>query len=67
MNTKVRYEKRREESIDGNSIRKISEIDLSWDANIALARDLFMFGFYCRGMELSDIINLPLKISATEL
>lgn len=61
MNTKVRYEKRREESIDGNSIRKISEIDLSWDANIALARDLFMFGFYCRGMELSDIINLTRK------
>lgn len=61
MNTKVRYEKRREESIDGNSIRKISEIDLSWDANIALARDLFMFGSYCRGMELSDIINLTRK------
>lgn len=61
MNTKVRYERRREESIDGNSLRKISEIDLSCDANLALARDLFMFGFYCRGMELSDIINLTRK------
>lgn len=61
MNTKVRYERRREESVDGNSLRKISEIDLSCDANLALARDLFMFGFYCRGMELSDIINLTRK------
>ena len=25
---------------------------------MALARDMFMFAFYCRGMELVDVVNL---------
>lgn len=37
---------------------KIRDIDLSADEQLAQARDLFMFGYYCGGMELVDIVNL---------
>lgn len=60
VNTKVRFD-----SIDNASaylsretILKIARLDLSDSAKLDLARDMFMFGFYCRGMELTDIINL---------
>ena len=37
---------------------EIRDIDLSADEQLAQARDLFMFGYYCGGMELVDIVNL---------
>lgn len=37
---------------------KIENLDLSGDKNDALVRDMFMFGFYCGGMELIDVANL---------
>lgn len=37
---------------------KIENLDLSDNNNYALVRDMFMFGFYCGGMELIDIANL---------
>ena len=40
---------------------KIETLDLSSDKPLALARDMFMFGFYCGGMELVDIANLTLE------
>lgn len=40
---------------------KIEKLDLSTNQPLALARDMFMFGFYCGGMELVDIANLTLK------
>lgn len=39
-------------------IRKIETFDLSYDRGLELIRDMFMFGFYCRGMELVDIAHL---------
>lgn len=36
---------------------KIEKLDLSTNQPLALARDVFMFGFYCGGMELVDIAN----------
>ena len=37
---------------------KIESLDLSDNKPAALIRDIFMFGFYCGGMELVDIANL---------
>lgn len=37
---------------------KIRDLVLADDEQIAQARDLFMFGYYCGGMELVDIVNL---------
>lgn len=37
---------------------KIEGLDLSENKNDALVRDMFMFGFYCCGMELIDLANL---------
>lgn len=40
---------------------KIEKLDLSTNQSLALARDMFMFGFYCGGMELVDIANLTVE------
>lgn len=37
---------------------KIAAMDLSDDKELEVVRDMFMFAFYCRGMELTDVINL---------
>ncbi len=37
---------------------KIENLDLPSNGSLALVRDMFMFGFYCEGMELVDIANL---------
>lgn len=37
---------------------KIENLDLPSNGPLALVRDMFMFGFYCEGMELVDIANL---------
>jgi len=40
---------------------KIENLDMSTNQPLALARDMFMFGFYCGGMELVDIANLTVE------
>lgn len=40
------------------ALQKIEEYDLSRHPSLRLARDLFMFSFYCKGMELADIALL---------
>lgn len=40
---------------------KIEKLDLTTNQPLALARDMFMFGFYCGGMELVDIANLTVE------
>lgn len=45
-------------ALDIATIRCIEQLDLSDDKALELARDIFMFGFYARGMELTDIANL---------
>lgn len=44
--------------LDRNLLLKIESLDLSGNELHALVRDMFMFGFYCGGMELVDIANL---------
>lgn len=39
-------------------IRKVADAKFSDDKEAELVRDMFIFGFYCHGMELSDVINL---------
>lgn len=39
-------------------LKKIRQLDLNEDAETTLARDMFMFAFYCHGMELVDIAHL---------
>lgn len=41
-----------------SAIRQLEGLDLSDDVSLGLARDMFMFGFYTHGMELTDIATL---------
>ena len=45
-------------AIDRRALMKIEQADLGNDKSLELVRDMFMFGFYCRGMELVDIAYL---------
>lgn len=47
-----------EKALDANILRKIAGLDLGNFPALRLARDLFMFSFYCKGMELADIARL---------
>lgn len=44
--------------LDTDLLKKMEDLNLSNYNRIALYRDMFMFGFYCGGMELVDIANL---------
>ncbi|MCM1138921.1 MAG: site-specific integrase, partial [Muribaculum sp.] len=41
-----------------DEINLIANLDIEPNTLMDLSRDLFMFSFYCRGMELFDILNL---------
>lgn len=60
VNTKIRFDRNAGNAacLSREELLKIADIDLSGFGKLDLARDMFMFGFYCRGMELADIINL---------
>ena len=51
-------EKAMEPCLGLSAIRQLEGLDLSDDASLGLARDMFMFGFYTHGMELTDIATL---------
>lgn len=50
--------KPKNDGLDLKSIRMIERLDLSSDKSLEFARDMFMFGFYAKGMELIDIAML---------
>lgn len=60
VNTKVSLDTVGNENacLSRETLLKIANLDLSKSENLDLARDMFMFGFYCRGMELTDIMAL---------
>lgn len=61
VNTRVLFSPVKNDGVsdpDRAVIRKIETFDLSYDQDLELIRDMFMFGFYCRGMELVDIAHL---------
>ena len=42
-----------------DTLRRIATADFSDDPLKETVRDMFMFAFYCRGMEFTDVLNLP--------
>jgi len=42
-------------------IQQIAKLDLADDRRLDLARDIFLFGFYAKGMELVDVANLKVE------
>lgn len=60
LNTKI-YKANRarlDAGIDRELLIRISDTGFQDDKETELVRDMYMFGFYCHGMELSDVINL---------
>ena len=41
-----------------DTLRRLSDRDFSQYPHLDMARDLFLFGFYCRGMSFIDILHL---------
>lgn len=60
LNTRVIFKRDIEEQVilTKEALKKIADVDLSDDKEAELVRDMFMFGFYCRGMELMEIMTL---------
>lgn len=59
VDTKIyKIQEGKDKSLDREVLLKIENLDLTASNSLALARDMFMFGFYCGGMELIDISNL---------
>jgi integrase/recombinase XerD len=48
-------------AIQEQEIKLLEEIDLSLKPNLQLARNIFLFSFYCRGMDFMDIAKLKMK------
>jgi len=44
-----------------NDIKLLKEIDLTEKPNLNFARNIFLFSFYCRGMDFMDIAKLKMK------
>ncbi len=45
-------------SVDIDTIKRINSLDLQNNENLSLVRDMYMFAFYSRGMELFDVAHL---------
>lgn len=56
-----KHQDQKKEKIDIDVIKRINHLDLHDNENLSLARDLFMFAFYCRGMELIDVAFLKMQ------
>ncbi len=52
----VRIEKTRKLAVDDETLRRVARAELSGDT--AIARDLFLLSFYCRGMSFVDMAYL---------
>ncbi|MFT0360252.1 tyrosine-type recombinase/integrase [Bacteroides thetaiotaomicron] len=54
----IKTDKTLKRSLSKDEIRKIAVVDLSDNPKYDLARDLFMFSYFTRGMPFVDIVNL---------
>lgn len=65
MNPFIEYSIKTGEShktaVQVRDIQILEEIDLSRKPNLHLARNIFLFSFYCRGMDFMDIAKLKMK------
>ncbi len=57
----IKTEKTLKRSLDAVVIRTLSRMELEKDSPLSLARDIFMFSFYTRGMSFVDIALLKKK------
>lgn len=55
---RIKTEKTVKRALSKENMRKIAQVDLSDDSKTDLARDVFMFSFFTRGMAIVDIIHL---------
>jgi integrase len=60
-NFKITNEPTRKRAISKDSIKELSILDLSTKPHLQLARDIFMFSFYSRGMNFIDIFYMKEK------
>ncbi len=59
VNTRIyKSSESKDTKLSRDVLLKIENLDLPSNGPLALVRDMFMFGFYCEGMELIDIANL---------
>lgn len=60
LNTRVVFREKQDnrDYLTRDILKKISVV-ASDDNEVGIVRDMFMFGFYCRGMELIDVVSLP--------
>lgn len=60
LNTRVIFTKPVEnrDILSLDTLNRISTVKLQDNPEAETVRDMFMFGFYCRGMELADVLNL---------
>jgi integrase/recombinase XerD len=60
-NITIRTQKTRKRAVNKDVIHMVEEIDVSKENNLQLYKDLFMFSFYCRGMNFVDLAYLQVK------
>lgn len=60
LNTKIKFDVPNDAQsvLPAEVLRKIADCDYTDEKNLELVRDMFLFGFYSRGMEFVDIFNL---------
>ena len=58
VNTFTRIDKTVKRAVNENVITRLKNLDLTKHTELALARDLFMFSFYMRGISFIDMANL---------
>ncbi len=63
LNTRVKFSplSKGQYNLNQEILNKISTLKIPENPETEVVRDMFMFGFYCRGMELSDVLNLTNK------
>ena len=57
----LKTEEKSQTYIDIDIIKRINSLDLGNNDNLLLVRDMYIFAFYCRGMELFDVAHLTAK------
>lgn len=57
----IKSEKTRKRAVNKDVIKKVEELDVSYDKNLQFNKDLFMFSFYNRGMSFVDMAYLKVK------
>ncbi|WP_321289397.1 site-specific integrase [uncultured Sunxiuqinia sp.] len=60
-NISIKSEKTRKRAVNKDIIKLVEELDVSKEDNLQLWKDLFMFSFYNRGMNVVDMAFLQVK------